>query len=273
MGKKKNTKNIRSSALIKPNFNSLQHSTEFSVILKENLSICSSLSSLFDKKKYLVKETFFKINQEKSLITFFISFFSLKQKRLKFSKKKESSAIVLSDFGAYKISQTFNKFGYFSSKRLIFRNLNNISLKNQKTIFKKETSFLKNTLKAFQKESFFLSGISLCCLLSTSKGNSVLLSKYIAKFLKIFHKNRQKSNKFKFFLSQLVQTVINPKFPNIKGLKIKINGRFHRVDKANSLLFERGSLPLQTFTSDIEYSITHVATTFGIFGIHVWVFN
>jgi hypothetical protein len=37
-----------------------------------------------------------------------------------------------------------------------------------------------------KKESFFLSGISLCCLLSTSKGNSVLLSKYIAKFLKIF---------------------------------------------------------------------------------------
>jgi len=178
-------------------------------------------------------------------------------------------------FGAKKFLSTLTTFGYISSKRLVLRNLNKISLNYQKTIFFKETTQVRKNLKMFKNERFFEPSISIFCLLNTMKGNSLLLSKFIASFFKVAHRSKKKSNKFKFFLFKFIQSVnTSRKTPKkLKGLKILIKGRFNRSDRSKKFLFEKGNLPTQSLRADIDYSLTHLSTSFGVFGIHVWIFD
>jgi hypothetical protein len=276
MGQKANSNSLRLPSIFQPVVSSVQHATESSVILKENLSISASLTTFFEKKRYLIKENIFRINKEKSLVTVFISFFSIKTKKIKSRKSvKTTKTKSLSFFGARKILSSLTLFGYFSSKRLVLRNLNKISLNYQKTVFSVENKALRQNLRSFKKEIFFESAISLFCLLNIMKGNSLLFSKFVGRFLKMFHRSKKKSNKFKFFLSKLIQTIDSRRKGQkiLKGLKIMIKGRFNRSDRAKTFLFEKGRLPVQSLECNIDYSLTHLSTSFGVFGIHVWIYD
>lgn len=270
MGQKANTNSLRLPFVSKLSLNNSFSGVESSEMLKERLSISNHLTTFFEKRKFLVKETFFQVHKEKSSLLIFSSFFELKIRKVIKRKNIRSSRSFL--FGARKFLSTFSSFGYFSSKRLFLQNLNKISLNYQKTIFEKETKKIRTNLSAFKKEKFFEPAISLFCLLNTLKGNGILFSKFIAFFFKIYHKSRKKSNKFKYFLTKFIQS-INSSNKTLKGMKIIIRGRFNRSDRSKKLLFEKGSLPTQTFKAPLGYYLTHLSTSFGVFGIHVWVFD
>jgi hypothetical protein len=110
----------------------------------------------------------------------------------------------------------------------------------------------------------------LFCLMNTTKNTSVLLSKFIAKFFKMFHRTR-KINKFLRFLGLFVEniTLDSRKKTYIKGLKIQIKGRFKGVSRSKVRIFKKGQVPLQTFKCNIEYSLMHIHTSYGVFGIKV----
>lgn len=277
MGQKSNPNSFQKSPQLFFKYGDSSNILEYSTLFKENFVISTALKFFFGKKRCLVKNCFIIINNEKSFMTIFVSFFILKRS-LKFKlnsikKQKLKNRKTILPF-AQKFLNVLNRFGYFSSKRLVFQNLNKVALKQQKTFFSLSHSLLKKKLDLFKKELYFDSGLLLICLLTTTKRTSFLISKFISYFFKIYHRS-QKINKFLFFLTKFVENTNQLEFKNkyIKGLKIQIKGRFKGAPRSKIRLFSRGSIPLQTITSNIDYSLAHVQTSYGIFSIKVWIFE
>jgi len=174
-----------------------------------------------------------------------------------------------------KIFKVLSFFGYFSSKRLVLQNLNKLAKNYQKSFFKKEHLKIEKSLILFKKEIFFQTGIFLFCLLKNTNNNAFLFSKYIGYFFRILHRTK-KIDKFLSFLAKFVQNVDteNSSFRKITGFKIQIKGRLiKRQSRSQVRVYEKGTIPLQSISAKINYSLTHVNTTYGIFGIKVWVFE
>jgi small subunit ribosomal protein S3 len=57
----------------------------------------------------------------------------------------------------------------------------------------------------------------------------------------------------------------------IKGVKIEVAGRLGGTDIARREWLTRGTLPLHTLRSDIDFSKIEARTTFGTIGVKVWV--
>jgi len=58
---------------------------------------------------------------------------------------------------------------------------------------------------------------------------------------------------------------------DVKGVKIRVSGRLDGAEIARSEWFAKGTLPLQTLRSNIDYGTATAFTTFGSVGIKVWV--
>lgn len=216
------------------------------------------------------------LNNEKAFLTVFINFLVLKRTQkskyfLKYSNKKSNTNLKMI---VQKFFNILSKFGYKISKRFVLQNLNKVALKHQKTFFSDEYLRVKKELNFFSKEIYFDVGIFLFCLMNTTKNSSLLFAKFIGRFFKTFHRTK-KINKFLLFLSKFVENIANKRFKGsrIKGLKIQIKGRFKGVPRSKIRVFEKGCIPLQTITNKINYSLFHVNTSYGVFGIKVWVFD
>ena len=273
MAQKSNPNSFQKNSKSPIFFGSSFHTSEYSFLLKEYLMISTNLITFFEKNNCIVKDCFFSLNNEKSFTTLFISFLILK--RSKKSRKVESSVDQQTkiSFVIQKFLRILSKFGYISSKRLVLQNLNKVALKYQKTFFSNEHFQIQKELAFFRKEIYYAPAIFLFCLMNTTKNTSLLLSKFVARFFKIFHRTKN-LNRFLFFLSKFVESIDLIGFKGqIKGLKIQISGRFKGEPRTKTRIFEKGRIPLQTISNNINYSLTHVHTSYGVFGIKVWVFE
>ena len=265
MGQKANPNSFQN--LFKTNnfLSSYSNFTEYSNFLQQKSFISLNLITLFEKNNCIVKDCFIVLNNEKKFLTIFITFFVLKrQRRTKLNVIRKTALALL----IKKIFLILTNFGYISSKRLVLQNLNKIAIKFQKTNFFKEVLTIKKDLTLFQKEIYFNSGLLLFSLMNVTKNNSILMAKFIAKFFRIFYRSK-KINKFLQFLSIFIENTSQ----KIKGLKVQIKGRFHSVPRTQTKLFEKGRIPLQTISAKINYALKHINTSFGVFGIKVWLFE
>lgn len=275
MGQKANPNSFQLSTKTAIVFGSGNNGNEYSTLLKDYLSVSRNIVTLFEKNNCIVKDCFVTSQNEKSFITLFINFLVLKKRAMKrkrsFEIKSTSHEVPLI---IQKFFLTLSKFGYSSSKRLILQNLNKTALRHQKTTFSKEYSQIKEELSIFRKEIYFEGGLFLFCLMNTTRGTSSLISKFIARFFRIFHRSK-KINKLLLFLTLFVEKVngFRTEGRHVKGLKIQIKGRFKGASRTQVRIFEKGSIPLQTISSKIGYSLNHVNTSYGVFGIKVWVFE
>ena len=58
-----------------------------------------------------------------------------------------------------------------------------------------------------------------------------------------------------------------------KGIKVYLSGRLNGVEIARSEFFTSGKIPLHTFRADIDYSVAHAKTEYGIIGVSVWIYR
>lgn len=58
-----------------------------------------------------------------------------------------------------------------------------------------------------------------------------------------------------------------------KGIKVAIAGRLNGAEIARSEKFIEGKLPLSQFKADIDYSLYHTPTTYGVIGVKVWIYK
>jgi hypothetical protein len=170
----------------------------------------------------------------------------------------------------YFLIDIFKVLGYFSFKRLIFRNLME-DVKRKKPI--------KNykIFSSFRRESFYKSGCALYSLFFCGfYGLSNLLNKFISINFKLLHRSK-KSIKFLFFIRRFVDSINKNilldknNFQLLKGLKIQIKGRFRRSPRTKKRIYEVGQMPLQTVNSRISYSLNYINTSYGVFSVKVWV--
>lgn len=73
---------------------------------------------------------------------------------------------------------------------------------------------------------------------------------------------------FRRAAKQTLQRVITA---GAKGVKIVVAGRLDGAEISRRETFADGSVPLSTLRNDIDFSIYHAPTTFGIIGIKVWI--
>ncbi|MFP7699384.1 MAG: 30S ribosomal protein S3 [Candidatus Phytoplasma pyri] len=59
----------------------------------------------------------------------------------------------------------------------------------------------------------------------------------------------------------------------VKGVKTLISGRLGGLEMARSEGYLEGRVPLNTFRADVEYAFTEAHTTYGSFGVKVWIFH
>ena len=138
-------------------------------------------------------------DKEKSFLTVFINFLVVKRvQKSRFSLNAKGDGVKI-DLIVHKFFNVLSNFGYKSSKRLVLQNLNAIALRNQKTFFSREHLRIKKELNLFSKEIYFETGLFLFCLMQTTKKTSLLFSKFIARFFRIFHRTK-KINKFLYCL-------------------------------------------------------------------------
>lgn len=258
-------------------FGGSSYKGEYAALLRDHNSISSNLVFLFEKNKCFVKSCYLIRNNEKTFTTIFISFLVWKKRKTNkkaFFKKTSNNTPLDSKVLTQNLFSALDKFGHTSSKRLILQNLNKVSANHQKKLFFKGHTEITKKLQIYRNEPYYHSGLMLFCLMNTTKNNSLLFAKFIAKFFKIFHRTR-KINKFLRFLLELVDNISSEKSKNtrIKGLKIRIKGRFSGAPRSKVRVFEKGQIPLQTFKHDINYALTHCHTSYGVFGVKVWIFE
>ena len=58
-----------------------------------------------------------------------------------------------------------------------------------------------------------------------------------------------------------------------KGIKVKVSGRLAGAEIARSESYHEGTIPLQTIRADIDYGFAEADTTYGKFGVKVWVYK
>ncbi len=57
------------------------------------------------------------------------------------------------------------------------------------------------------------------------------------------------------------------------GVKVLCSGRLNGVEISRSEFFAKGKIPLHTLRADIDYSMIHAKTTYGIIGVKVWIYK
>lgn len=60
---------------------------------------------------------------------------------------------------------------------------------------------------------------------------------------------------------------------DIKGAKIAVGGRLNGAEIARREWLKKGSIPLQTLRSDVNYSQATAYTTYGTIGVKVWIYR
>ncbi|MBU6500783.1 MAG: 30S ribosomal protein S3 [Patescibacteria group bacterium] len=81
----------------------------------------------------------------------------------------------------------------------------------------------------------------------------------------------EKRMPFRRTIKKYIENIMQNK--DIKGAKIFLSGRLDGNEIARREWLSRGSLPLQTLRSDIDYGQATAFTTYGTIGIKVWLYK
>lgn len=191
------------------------------------------------------------------------------KKYLQLKKNNKINEIKSNDF-INKIFQGISLFLDSKSKiTLVLEPLN----KNTRINFtKKQHNLLRKKLvllRKYQKNEFFKEGINLAFFCMNSKNSANLISNFISTNLR---KLKRHNFFFKFIKSIFTVFILKTFSSKIKGIKIKIKGRFNGAPRAKHKIIHIGkNMPVLTLNSKIDYSETTAYTLNGTFGVKVWV--
>lgn len=154
-------------------------------------------------------------------------------------------------------------------KIFIFKNLRYLTyFKNHRPFFFKFKAY-KARFWYFRREPYYVLGLFLLRVFATGVHNEDLFAKFISKYIKLYHRRKRNFNKFFFFLRKYAAFLKKLKY--IKGFKLQLKGRLRGKPRSKQISFQKGRVPLQTKNSYISYALKHIPTTYGIFGLKIWI--
>lgn len=202
-----------------------------------------------------------------------------KQRKLKLFKNSANYSAYLLDShknlanlkSNYFLHQFFESLSLFINRKfnitLTLKQLNN-TIKNNLT--KNEIQLLtKNLVKLrrYQDNDFFKEGVHILFLSMISKHSAHLLANFIANTLG----KLKRHNLFLRFLKATLSLFYNKSFSIVKGLKVKISGRFNGAPRARSRDIKVGNIPVLKISSKIDYHEATAFTSNGTFGVKVFI--
>lgn len=152
--------------------------------------------------------------------------------------------------------------------KLILQNLNkglSCRLTNAEAI---EFRNIVMQLRVYHNAFFFKEIINIFIVLLKNDLQVKILTEFIA--LKLSQIKRH--NYFLTFLKRIFILVIDSRIFTVKGVKLKIKGRFNGAPRAHTRLIQIGKVPLQTLSSRINHNCSVSYTANGTFGVQLWLF-
>jgi small subunit ribosomal protein S3 len=96
----------------------------------------------------------------------------------------------------------------------------------------------------------------------TPESNASIVGQMVAEGL-------EKRMPFRRVMKQTIEKVIASR--GVKGARIVMSGRLGGAEMSRTEQVKRGSIPLQTFRADIDYSQQKAFLPYGVIGIKVWI--
>jgi hypothetical protein len=194
--------------------------------------------------------------------------------KISFYKKKFLRKINSNFLKFKKIIFLFKVFTKTFKLNLFFIKLNSMNVFLNKKILK----FFYKKLKPFvstifsRRFNFFIDFIKLSTLFFLGKIDIKVYIQVIGRIFKFLSKRLH--NRFLSFVKLISNSFLElSSLSSISGLKFIINGKFQGKDRSSSKLVLVGNVPNQTISKNIEYSLCHVYTLYGAFGLRFWVFK
>lgn len=216
------------------------------------------------------------------------SFFTRKTKqssKKKLKKKNISKTIIFKKAKnarkkTIKVYSDLNKLfkDFFPNTQVVF---------GLKIVNKYEDAALKytfnNNLNKFKRALFsrrlnlYYDFIKICSLFATKKITAEIFCNSLGIIFRFLQKRSH--GKFLAFVKIVIATLIKPskfsdaeKIPTaIAGIKMRMNGKLKGKLRASSFSWSSGKISQQTVKADADYSLTHIKTVYGCFGLKVWV--
>nr|YP_665710.1 ribosomal protein S3 [Mesostigma viride]AAL36749.1 ribosomal protein S3 [Mesostigma viride] len=164
------------------------------------------------------------------------------EKRLKGCFPSASAKIFLSS------SPKELKLRIFSHGHLFLKRLKKKSYDISK-ILKKSSNTTSFSIQCYQIKNEYKSALFLANLLTQAIKRKKMMSLPSLLFLR----------------------TINEASDFIKGIRVSCVGRFKGSERTRKKKFQWGSTSLHTFSEKIEYSSQSISTSYGTFGVKVWV--
>jgi hypothetical protein len=172
-------------------------------------------------------------------------------------------------------TKLFNSLHFFLKKNIkIFLTLQQLNKNTQQSANKDKAKFLKKSLiklRRYRQNEFFKEGVSILFMSTTENQMADLLSQFISTHLS---KSKKKHNFFLKFLKTTLTLFENNPFSNVKGIKIRINGRLNGRPRAKHKIINIGNgVPAISLKSNINYAESTAFTANGTLGVKVWICN
>ena len=140
---------------------------------------------------------------------------------------------------------------------------------NFETTKKIEKELFSKTLKKYIEQYTETNVHIFITSINNTLYNAQLLSNSIAE-------NLTNRKNYSFIFQQILRDLTKNKGSetlqkNIKGIKIHLSGRLNGVDRARTVKFNWGSLPLNTLKTKMEFAKNTAFTKYGTIGIKVWI--
>lgn len=231
------------------------------------------------KNQYNYGNIIYKTNLKKSQYNYALNKIKIQSKRVKALKyyKKYLQLKANKDFNTINSNTFTNKLlesisQFWGEKVKIILTLKPLNNNIKTNLTKKQHKLLKKKivqLRKYQRNEFFKEGVNLIFSSVNLHSSAKLISEFISQNLR----KLKRHNFFFKFVKNILNIFINKTFSSkIRGVKIKIKGRFNGVPRAKSKIFQIGKhMPVLTLNAKISYSETTAYTANGTFGVKVWV--
>ncbi len=218
------------------------------------------------------------ININKFYLTIFFSTKKIRTFRSNIKPKLEDS--ISTPLSVKNLSKLFLTLFQNSVTYLVIRNLNNKINKQFLNDLNKKLKKYKSFL--FQRRlNFYFDTLKIITLFSQKLINTNFFVYLLSLIFK--HLSKKLHGKFILFLETVIYSLVyNPfikdrraknSLGKLKGIKFRINGKLKGKMRASTHLITYGTIPNQSIDNNIEYSMVHSYTRYGVFGFQAWIFK
>lgn len=244
---------------------SLQYLNYFETLLnKKNIWVIKKTFSMSSSNSYLTLDLFYR-----SVKTTFYKKkgFVLNKKQNLIQKNKSFINLFSKNFPLNRINSIICNVTNLNKE------INNLVLV---ALYNKTKKFITNIF--VRRFNLYIDFVKVTTLLIQNK---ISADKFIYILALIFKSlSKRVHTRFLFFLKALFKIIIsisgvkeNSIENSILGFKFIINGKLQGKTRASSSCIQEGSVPIQSFSKNIEFAKSHVYTLYGVFGIRVWIYK